>query len=169
MTSAESVTVVRWRWLALSAVVVAADQLSKACVQAALALGVRVDVTPFFAWVHVHNTGAAFSLLADAGGWQLGFFVVVTLGVSVGLVVWLWRLPAGHWWTASALALILGGAWGNLWDRVALGHVVDFLLFHWRGHAFPAFNLADSAITTGAAMLILEPVVWRRSGAQANA
>ncbi|MDY6829063.1 MAG: signal peptidase II [Pseudomonadota bacterium] len=168
MTDAESVTAVRWRWLALSALVVAADQLSKACVQAALAPAARVDVTPFFSWVHVHNTGAAFSLLADAGGWQLGFFVVVTLVVSVGLVIWLWRLPAGHWWTASALALILGGAWGNLWDRVALGHVVDFLLFHWRGAAFPAFNLADTAITIGAAMLIFEPMVRRGSGAQAD-
>ena len=141
------------RWLALSAVVVALDLATKAWVSAAFQYGEVRTVAPFFNLVLVHNTGAAFSFLAGAGGWQRWFFSIVTLAISAVIVVMLRR---GHdnRLLATALALVLGGALGNLHDRVTLGHVVDFVQLHAGGYYFPAFNVADSSITVGVAMLI---------------
>lgn len=144
-------------WLVLSVVVILLDQLSKAYFQNNLSLYQQVPViTDLFSWTLAYNTGAAFSFLADHSGWQRWFFAGIALVVSVVLVVWLKRLR-NDTWTAIALALILGGALGNLYDRMVLGHVIDFVLVHWRQEwFFPAFNLADSAICVGAVMLALD-------------
>ncbi|MDR6235379.1 signal peptidase II [Pseudomonas oryzihabitans] len=144
-------------WLALSVLVILLDQLSKAYFQNNLSLYQQVPVIPdLFSWTLAYNTGAAFSFLADHSGWQRWFFAGIALVVSVVLVVWLKRLR-NDTWTAIALALILGGALGNLYDRMVLGHVIDFILVHWRQEwFFPAFNVADSAITVGAIMLALD-------------
>ncbi|KTT21096.1 peptidase A8 [Pseudomonas oryzihabitans] len=144
-------------WLALSVVVILLDQLSKAYFQNNLSLYQQVSIIPdLFSWTLAYNTGAAFSFLADHSGWQRWFFAGIAVVVSVVLVVWLKRLR-NDTWTAIALALILGGALGNLYDRMVLGHVIDFILVHWRQEwFFPAFNVADSAITVGAIMLALD-------------
>jgi signal peptidase II len=143
-----------WAWLALSLGVVAADQLSKLAMITSFQPGEERVVTGFFSLVLAFNTGAAFSFLRDASGWQRYLFSAVALAAGV-LIVWLLRRGGDRAYCAG-LALILGGAVGNLWDRVTLGHVVDFLLFHWRGWYYPAFNVADSAITVGAGLLILD-------------
>jgi len=106
--------------------------------------------------VYVRNYGAAFSFLSDAGGWQRWFFAILSTVVSAVIAVWIFRLPKVKWIESLALALILGGALGNLYDRVILGYVIDFLDFHWSGWHFPAFNIADSGITVGAILLILD-------------
>ena len=141
------------RWLSLSAAIVAADLATKAWVSSAFRYGEVREVTPFFNLVLVHNKGAAFSFLADAGGWQRWFFAAVALAISVVLVVML-RKQHRNRLLALALALVLGGALGNLWDRVTLGHVVDFVQLHAGGYAWPAFNVADSAITVGVVLLL---------------
>ena len=141
------------RWLALSAIVVALDLATKAWVSQALSYGDVVRVTPFFNLILTHNTGAAFSFLAGAGGWQRWFFSAVAVVISVALVVML-RRPHRDRMVPLALALVLGGALGNLWDRVVLGHVVDFVQLHAGGYYWPAFNVADSAITVGVALLV---------------
>ena len=143
-----------WRWLVVAAGVVAVDLGTKAWITAAFRYGEVREVTPFFNLVLVHNQGAAFSFLADAGGWQRWFFTVVAVAISIVLVVLLRRQR--HAWTAAAMALVLGGALGNLWDRMTLGHVVDFIQLHAAGYSWPAFNVADSAITVGVAMLLLD-------------
>ncbi|MFZ3320893.1 MAG: signal peptidase II [Usitatibacter sp.] len=144
----------RWmRWLALSAAILAADLATKAWVSHVFAPGETLEVTSFFNLVLAYNTGAAFSFLADAGGWQRWFFTVITIVISVGIVVMLSRQRSAPW-VSSALALVLGGALGNLYDRLALGHVVDFVQLHAAGYYWPAFNVADSAISVGVAMLI---------------
>ena len=145
-------------WLILSLVVLVLDLWSKDIVVNALEYRGRITVIPgFFDWVHVYNTGAAFSFLADASGWQRWFFAAVAVGVSVVLTVWLKRLKNHEGMLAVALALILGGALGNLHDRVLLGHVVDFILLHWQDqYYFPAFNIADTAITLGAMLLLVD-------------
>jgi len=144
-------------WLALSVLVILLDQLSKAYFQNNLSLYQQIPViADLFSWTLAYNTGAAFSFLADHSGWQRWFFAGIAAVVSVVLVVWLKRLR-NDTWTAIALALILGGALGNLYDRMVLGHVIDFILVHWRQEwFFPAFNVADSAITVGAIMLALD-------------
>ncbi len=152
------------RWLAVSAAVVAADLATKAWVGAALRPGEPLAVTPFLSFVLTYNAGAAFSFLADAGGWQRWFFMALSAGISVAIVALL-RRHRGAPLAALALALVLGGAVGNLYDRVTLGHVVDFVLLHAAGHSFPAFNVADSAITVGVALLIWDGM---RAGAQAT-
>lgn len=148
-----------WAWLWLSAAIVAADQLAKAAVTAALRAGEECVVTPFFSVVLAFNTGAAFSFLRDAGAWPRYLFSAVAIAAAM-LIVWLLRRGGDRWYCAG-LALILGGALGNLWDRVRLGYVVDFLSVHWQRWYFPAFNVADSAITVGAALLIVHSF-WRR-------
>lgn len=141
-------------WLWLSALVLVLDQASKLLVMATLTPYQEVvAVTPFFNLVHVHNTGAAFSLFADQSGWQRWFFLAVAL-IASGVILWLLAGTRGRALFAIGLALILGGALGNLVDRLAYGHVVDFLDFHAAGLHWPAFNLADSAITLGAGLLI---------------
>ncbi|MDQ3026266.1 MAG: signal peptidase II [Pseudomonadota bacterium] len=141
------------RWLLVSAAVVVLDLATKAWVSAAFQYGESRVITPFFNLVLVHNTGAAFSFLAGAGGWQRWFFTVVTIVISVVIVVML-RRDHENRLLASSLALVLGGALGNLHDRVRFGYVVDFVQLHAGGYSFPAFNVADSAITVGVALLI---------------
>ena len=144
------------RWLAVSAAVVAADLATKAWVSGAFAPGEVLVVTPFFNMVLMHNTGAAFSFLAGEAGWQRWLFTVLAIVVSVALVLWLRRIDFEARVLASSVALILGGALGNVIDRLRLGHVIDFIHVHWGEHYFPAFNVADSAITIGAALLLLD-------------
>jgi signal peptidase II len=144
----------RWtRWLAVSAAVVVADLATKAWMSNTFTLGESLQVTSFFNLVLAHNTGAAFSFLAGAGGWQRWFFTVITLVISIALVVILSR-QRGAPWLAAAFALVLGGALGNLHDRLLLGYVVDFVQLHAAGYYWPAFNVADSAISVGVAMLV---------------
>ncbi len=146
---------VRWLWLAL--VVVILDQLAKLAILDGLPYGgPGINVLPFFNIVHVYNTGAAFSFLADQPGWQRWFFALFALGVSAAMVVGLRRQAATQLWLNLAFVLVIGGAIGNLIDRLAYGHVVDFLLFYGYGYFFPAFNLADCAITVGAVMIVLD-------------
>jgi signal peptidase II len=154
-------------WLWLSAGVVVLDQATKFLVNRFLDLYERVEVLPVLDFTLLHNTGAAFSMLADASGWQRNFFITLASVVSVVLVVWLWRLPRGDRMLAVALSLILGGAIGNLIDRVLHGYVIDFIHAHWGAAYFPAFNMADSAITIGAGLLILD--AFREHGTRSNA
>jgi signal peptidase II len=154
----------RWvRWLWLAAGVLAADQLSKAAILAALREGGAWNVTGFFSLILTYNTGAAFSFLATASGWQRWLLAGIAIAAAFVIVVLLRR--GGSALYSTGLALILGGALGNLYDRLVLGKVVDFLLFHYREWAYPAFNVADSAITVGAALLILDSFRRQRSDA----
>jgi signal peptidase II len=150
-------------WLGLSLGVVILDQLSKWFVATHMHVFQTVYVLPVFNIALLHNTGAAFSMLAGQPGWQRWFFVVLALVIFALIVVWLTRMTTntGHW-VAAGLALVAGGAVGNVWDRLTNGYVVDFLQFHWAGWFFPAFNVADSAITVGAIMLILDGVFLQR-------
>ena len=143
--------------------VIVLDQLTKALVVATFAHGDSLPLTGFFNLVRVHNTGAAFSFLAGAGGWQRWFFVVLGLAASA-FIVWMLRSPGTSRLLAAALALILGGALGNVIDRLWHGHVIDFLDFHAAGWHFPAFNVADSAITVGAVLLIADELRRMRRG-----
>lgn len=143
-------------WLALAGIVIAVDQLTKLWVEHVLALGSRIYVLPVFDLVHVHNTGAAFSFLADESGWQREFFLLVGVVASIWIVWMLARAGRDQRMFCLALSLILGGALGNVIDRVRLGGVVDFLHFHWGPHYWPAFNVADTAITCGAALLLID-------------
>jgi signal peptidase II len=142
-------------WLALSVFLALADQASKSAVSAALRLGEMREMAPFFNLVLAHNRGAAFSFLSEAGGWQRTLFIGIAVLATAVIVAMLLR-HSGEKIFSAGLALILGGALGNLWDRIALGYVVDFLDFHALGWHFWAFNLADSAITVGAGLLILD-------------
>ena len=149
----------RWsRWLAVSAAVIVVDLATKAWVSSAFQYGEVRNVLPFFNLVLVHNTGAAFSFLAGASGWQRWFFTAITIAISAFIVVMLRRHHDDRL-MAAALALVLGGALGNLYDRVTLGHVVDFVQLHAAGWYFPAFNVADSAITVGVALLIWDSLI----------
>ena len=144
------------RWYLLACLIVIIDQLAKHWVSSVFSYGETLELLPVLNLTLVHNLGAAFSFLSDAGGWQRWFFAIVSLVVSIVLVVWLYRLPARQTLLASALALVLGGAIGNLWDRVVLGYVIDFIDVHYQQYHWPAFNVADAAITLGAVLLILE-------------
>ncbi len=147
-------------WLSLTALVIAIDQLTKWLIVNDFALFEILPLGQFLDLTRLHNEGAAFSLLAQAGGWQRWFFV--GLGTLIGFMIlyWLYTLPArGHPWLTIGLALILGGDIGNIVDRVAHGYVVDFLHFHWGGAYFPAFNVADTAITSGAIMLVIDALM----------
>jgi signal peptidase II len=149
-------------WLWLSLFVIVFDQATKFLATRFLDLYERVEVLPVLDFTLLHNTGAAFSILADASGWQRGFFITLGFVVSTTLVVWLWRLPRGEKFLPLALSLIVGGALGNVIDRIAHGYVIDFIHAHWGGAYFPAFNIADSAITIGAALMILDAFRERR-------
>jgi len=150
-------------WLWLSVAVVALDQATKFLVTRFLGLYERVEVLPVLDFTLLHNTGAAFSILAGASGWQRDFFVALGIGVSVLLIGWLWRVPRGERLLPIALTLIVGGAIGNVIDRVARGYVIDFIHAHWGAAYFPAFNIADSAITIGAALLMLDAFREKRA------
>ncbi len=153
-----------WRWLPIALGTLALDQLTKAWVERHFELFESVRILPVLDFTRLHNPGAAFSFLAGAGGWQRWFFTILALVVSVVLVVWLRRIPArGQALLGVGLALILGGALGNAWDRLEHGFVIDFIHAHWQGAYFPAFNVADSAISIGAALLLLDAFAeWRR-------
>lgn len=140
-------------WLGLSAVVIVLDLYTKHLIQSALAYGEHRTVTSFFDVVLFHNEGAAFSFLAGAGGWQRAFFSGFAL-VASGIILHLLRKHAGQTLFCLALSLVLGGALGNLYDRLVLGYVVDFLFFHYQTWYWPAFNVADSAIVVGVALLL---------------
>jgi signal peptidase II len=157
-----------WRWLPLTAVLIILDQVSKAWIEVNYVLG---EYTPTFFWLDItrlHNPGAAFSFLADAGGWQRWFFTILALVISAGLVVWLRRLHVrDERVLVVALACILGGAIGNVIDRLEHGYVVDFIHVHWGSAYFPAFNVADMAISVGAALILLDAFRdWRASRGQ---
>jgi len=147
-----------WPWLGIAAVIILVDQFTKTLILGAFQLGDSHTVTSFFNIVRAHNTGAAFSFLAGASGWQRWFFI--GLGIAAALfIVWMLRSHGGQRLFGWALALILGGALGNVIDRFIHGYVVDFLQFHYAGRAFPSFNVADSAISIGAACLILDELL----------
>ena len=157
-----------WPWLLLALIVLLMDQASKWVVVHELALYDRIDVWPFFSWVRWHNEGAAFSMLNDAGGWQRWLFVALAIGFAAFLLYELRRLPVGERVMGWVYGLILGGALGNMLDRALNGHVVDFLLFHYQEHYFPAFNIADSALFCGAVLWILTMIAdFRRERAGA--
>ena len=160
----------RLGWLVLSLLVLVIDQVSKAHFEGSLEMFQQIVVIPdYFSWTLAYNTGAAFSFLADGGGWQRWLFALIAVVVSAVLVVWLKRLGRDDTWLAIALALVLGGALGNLYDRIALGHVIDFILVHWQNRwYFPAFNFADSAITVGAIMLALDMFKSKKTGETVN-
>lgn len=154
-----------WPWLGLAAGILLLDQLTKVLILGYYQLGDSTPVTSFFNIVRVHNTGAAFSFLASAGGWQRWFFTAIGVAAAV-FIVWMLRSHPGQKLFAFALACILGGAIGNVVDRVLHGYVVDFLDFHWsflsgifHGGHFPAFNIADAGITIGATSLILDEIL----------
>ena len=146
------------QWLGLAFIIILVDQFTKVLVVGYYHLHESTTVTSFFNVVRWHNTGAAFSFLADASGWQRWFFTGVAV-VASGVIVWMLRSHPGQKLFSFSLACILGGAIGNVIDRIAYGHVIDFLDFHWRGWHWPAFNLADSAIVAGAALLILDELL----------
>lgn len=145
-----------YRWLWLSALTIGLDQLTKQLAENLLPPQQPVPVLPSFNLTLMHNTGAAFSFLASASGWQRWFFLFLSSAISIVLVIWMGRLQRGQHRLAAALALILGGALGNLIDRAIYGHVIDFIQVYYRHWYWPAFNLADSAITIGAALLIID-------------
>ncbi len=156
-----------WRWLPLAVTVLLVDQVSKAWIEGRYALYESTVLLPLLDIRRLHNTGAAFSFLAEAGGWQRWFFSVLALVVSAGILHWLRQLQAaGQALLCCGLALIMGGALGNVIDRVEHGFVVDFIHVHWGAAYFPAFNVADAAITVGAALLLFDALQeWRRERA----
>ena len=160
----------RLGWLWLTVLVLIIDLTSKVYFDISLQLYEQIVVFPdLFRWTMAYNTGAAFSFLADSAGWQRWLFALIAVVVSAVLVVWLKRLGRSDTWLAIALALILGGALGNLYDRIVYGHVVDFILVHWQNRwYFPAFNFADSAICVGAVMLALDMFKSKKSGEPAH-
>jgi len=151
------------RWLWISILVIAADQLAKLWIERTMVLGDTFAVLPVLDIVRAHNPGAAFSFLANAGGWQRWAFSVLAVGVSIALVFWLRKLALStHALLAFGLSLILGGAIGNVIDRIEHGYVVDFVHAHWGAAYFPAFNVADSAISVGAVLVILDAILEGR-------
>ena len=144
----------KWLWLSLLAIIL--DQASKLAIAGSMHLYQSIQIMPYFNLTYVHNTGAAFSFLSDAGGWQRWFFAGLALLISVVIAVWLARLKQHETLLAIALALVLGGAIGNLIDRLAYGYVIDFLDVYYQTWHWPAFNIADSAITLGVILMLVE-------------
>jgi signal peptidase II len=151
-----------WYWYGLALAVVTLDLLSKYWASSALTYGMPVEITSFFNFTLHHNEGAAFSFLSDAGGWQRWFFTAIATGASLMFIVWIAR-SSNKLREAFAIAMILGGAVGNLYDRIQHGYVVDFIVVHYQDYYFPTFNLADSAITLGAIVLILDLFLTREA------
>ncbi len=150
------------RWLWLTVLIIALDQASKIWISARFDLFDRVELLPFLNLVLVYNPGAAFSFLSDASGWQRWLFTGLALVVSGVILVWMRRLRCTERAPAMGLALILGGALGNVWDRLQHGHVVDFIDVYYRDWHWPAFNVADSAITIGVVLLIYDAMTGHR-------
>ena len=152
-------------WIAVAVIVVGLDQWTKLLVIEHLAEFDSIVLLPVLEFMRLHNEGAAFSFLADAAGWQRWLFIVLGIGVSIGIAIWLYKLPSrGHTLLALALSLVMGGAIGNVIDRIRFGYVVDFIRVHYEQWYFPAFNVADSAITVGAALLILDSLLQAKPG-----
>ncbi len=149
------------RWLVLAGCMLIVDQLTKLWFDSSLRYGERLKVLPFFDFTLLYNPGAAFSFLADQAGWQRWFFTVLGLGAA-GFILWMMHKNRTQTRLLLALSLILSGALGNVIDRAAYGHVIDFLLFYWQNWYYPAFNIADSCITLGAILLILDEVLRLR-------
>lgn len=148
-------TGLRWLWIAVIFFII--DQVTKnMAVAYFVEQGGRYEVMPFFNFTLAYNPGAAFSFLADQGGWQVIFFATVSSVVGLGLLYWLYTLPAKNWWLSISLTLIFSGAMGNLYDRIILGYVVDFIDLYYESKHFPAFNVADSVIFLGAAMMLYD-------------
>jgi signal peptidase II len=146
----------RLKWLGLSLLALILDQASKLVIASSMQLYQSIPITSFFKLTYVRNTGAAFSFLSDAGGWQRWLFAVLAILISIIIAVWLTRLKKQETLLAVALSLILGGAMGNLIDRLAYGYVIDFLDVYYQTWHWPAFNVADSAITLGVMLMLLE-------------
>jgi signal peptidase II len=152
-----------WRWLWLTVLLIVLDQVTKLLVVQNFQFGERLNILPVFDLILVYNTGAAFSFLAQESGWQRWFFAGLALIVGAVILVWMKRLKARSQWLLScALSLILAGAIGNVIDRIRLGHVIDFILVYWNDSMFPAFNVADAAITVGAGLLLLDALLESR-------
>jgi signal peptidase II len=146
-------------WLVVSVVIILCDAWTKQWASDTLVLYRPQEVTSWLNWTLAHNFGAAFSLLSDAGGWQRWFFTILAVAVTAFLLVWLFRLNRGEWRVGLSLGLVIGGAVGNLIDRLSLGYVVDFIDVHYAGWHWPAFNIADSAISCGVALLLLDALI----------
>jgi len=144
----------KWLWLSLVAIIL--DQASKLAIAGSMHLYQSIEIVPYFNLTYVHNTGAAFSFLSEAGGWQRWFFAALALAISVVIAIWLARLKQHETLLAVALSLVLGGAIGNLIDRLAYGYVIDFLDVYYQTWHWPAFNIADSAITLGVMLMLAE-------------
>lgn len=144
------------KWLWISAIVLGLDQWSKIIIDNSLRLYESISILPFFNITYVQNTGAAFSFLSDAGGWQRWFFAAMAIIISTVLIIWLYRLKKNETFLAIALSLVLGGAIGNLIDRVIYGYVIDFIVVFYKSWYWPAFNIADSAISVGVFLMLLE-------------
>jgi len=148
-------------WMVVAMIIAVVDQLTKLAIIEWIPLYDRVPLNSFINLTHQKNTGAAFSFLADAGGWQRWFFVVLASGVSVVIAIWIWRIRnSGQAILSAGLALVLGGAVGNLIDRILLGHVTDFFQVWFGNWAFPSFNVADAGISVGAALLIIDALFF---------
>jgi len=152
-----------FKWLSLSLVIIVLDQITKHYASQELVLYQAVHVFPGFNFTLMHNTGAAFSFLSQAGGWQRWFFTGLATLISIAIIVWMHGLPANKRWLLAALAFVLGGALGNVCDRVLLGYVVDFIEVYYQDMFWPAFNIADSAITIGAIMLIIDALFFNQA------
>ncbi|MBY6191831.1 signal peptidase II [Microbulbifer agarilyticus] len=158
-----------WRWYLLSLVVIVIDIATKVWAVERFMYGPPLQIIPgFLQFTYAENYGAAFSFLADAGGWQRWFFGAVAVIFSAVVVVWIKKLPADKRWEPMALALILGGALGNLWDRMLLGYVRDFISVYYGDWHFPVFNVADMAISVGAAMLLIELLFFKEKDEESN-
>lgn len=153
------------RWYLLAVLVIVLDQISKWLVLGNLQFGETIYVAPFWNWVLTYNPGAAFSFLADQSGWQRWFFTALAIGVSGWIAMELRRHPEDKW-LSSALTLVMGGALGNVIDRVRFGAVVDFIQWHVAGFYWPAFNVADAAITVGAVLLVIEQLTAAKPSAE---
>ena len=156
------------KWLWLSVIVIGLDQGTKYLASSELQFHVPVEVMPSFNWFLAHNTGAAFSFLSDAGGWQRWFFVGLAALVSIIIYSWLKKLDRSQAWLASALALILGGAIGNVIDRIYHGYVIDFIQWYYASYYWPSFNIADAAICIGAAILIIDGLFGQKINKQGS-
>ena len=144
----------KWLWLSLLALLL--DQWSKIAIDSAMHLYQSIAIAPYFNLTYVRNTGAAFSFLSEAGGWQRWFFAIMAIIISTVLIVWLYRLKKNETLLAIALSLVLGGALGNLIDRLVYGYVIDFLDVYYQNWHWPAFNVADMAISLGVFLMLLE-------------
>lgn len=156
------------KYLALSLLLFIADQASKITILNTLELYQDINILPIFDITHVHNYGAAFSFLSDAGGWQRYFFTIIAVTISTLLIYWMYKTPTEQKLLLTSYALILSGALGNVWDRINYGYVVDFLHFYYQSWSFPAFNVADIAISIGAFFLILDAIFEHKREQQAK-